>query len=258
MRREYLVKRIGKLTGKIGFYYKNLVSDEIITYNSTGIFSAASLIKVPLCGVIKKLIAEGQISGNDMVVITDEDKMPSCGALLSFQGDLNVDVDTLCRLMITLSDNTATNALIKFVGIKKIQDEMKKLGLEKTTLNRLLFDEKSGLENYVCPEEIGHFLEEIFYYEFVNEEVSKELEQLLLLQQIRHKIPGYIGRKKKIGNKTGESGRTTHDSAIVYAEKPFILVICADDTDIAETEVFMREIALELYQENGGNADEIC
>ena len=47
MEREYLVKRIGKLTGKIGFYYKNLVNDKIITYNSTGIFSAASLIKVP-------------------------------------------------------------------------------------------------------------------------------------------------------------------------------------------------------------------
>ena len=74
----------------------------------------------------------------------------------------------------------------------------------------------------------------------------------MLLQQIRHKIPGYIGRKKKIANKTGEDGNTTHDAAIVFAGEPFILVVCSNDTDVPETERFIREIALELYQENHG------
>ena len=32
---------------------------------------------------------------------------------------------------------------------------------------------------------------------------------------------------------------------------PFVLVICSEDTDVPETERFIREIALELYQENG-------
>lgn len=252
MDRRYLEKRIGKLTGKIGFYYKNLVNSEIITFNSEEKFLAASLVKVPILGVVQRLIWEGEFSGEDKLLIKDSEKMPSCGALLSFEGDLEVDIDTLCRLMITLSDNTATNALVRFVGIERINGEFEKTGLLETRFNRYLFDEESGLENYVCPEEIGKLLEQIYRRKFVSAEVSKKMEDMLLLQQIRHKIPGYIGRKKKIANKTGESGNTTHDGAIVYAKDPFILVICADDTNVPETEIFMREISLEFYRENGG------
>ena len=70
-------------------------------------------------------------------------------------------------------------------------------------------------------------------------------------RQIRHKIPGYIGRKKKIANKTGEDSDTTHDAAIVFAQRPFVLVITSNDTDVPQTERFIREAALELYRENG-------
>jgi beta-lactamase class A len=95
----------------------------------------------------------------------------------------------------------------------------------------------------------------IYNREFVSPEMSEKIEETLLLQQIRHKIPGYIGRKKKIANKTGEDGNTTHDTAIVFAKKPFILVVASNDTNVPETERFIREIALELYEENGGDQE---
>ncbi|MBR6529289.1 MAG: serine hydrolase, partial [Firmicutes bacterium] len=95
----------------------------------------------------------------------------------------------------------------------------------------------------------------IYNREFMSPEISEKIEETLLLQQIRHKIPGYIGRKKKIANKTGEDGNATHDSAIVFAKKPFVLVITSNDTNVPETERFIREIALELYDENGGDQE---
>ena len=47
-------------------------------------------------------------------------------------------------------------------------------------------------------------LESIYNRTYINPEISEEIEEVLLVQQIRHKIPGYVGRKKKIANKTGD------------------------------------------------------
>ena len=155
--------------------------------------------------------------------------------------------------MITISDNTATNALLRLVGFERLRRDMEAMGLSATRFERCYFDDEAqarGLSNYVCPGEIGMLLEQIYRRSFCCEAVSAHAEEILLLQQIRHKIPGYIGRGEKIANKTGESGKVTHDGAIVFAEKPFVLVICSEDTDVPETERFIREIALELYQEN--------
>ena len=94
-------------------------------------------------------------------------------------------------------------------------------------------------------------LKQVYQRGFVSRQVSEKIENVMLLQQIRHKIPGYIGRKKKIANKTGEDSDTTHDAAIVFAQRPFVLVITSNDTDVPQTERFIREAALELYRENG-------
>lgn len=112
-----------------------------------------------------------------------------------------------------------------------------------------------GLQNYVCPAEIGMLLKQVYDRTFASAAISERIERTLLEQQVRHKIPGYIGMDKKIANKTGEEDGTTNDAAIVFAKKPFILVICANKTDVPETERFIRQVALDLYKENGGDWD---
>lgn len=254
MEQGYLDERISALKGKVGFYYENMVDGEKLTYNSDEAFLAASVIKVPIFMHVAKSVREGILSWDQKVLVREEDKKPSCGALLSLTGDVEVDIDSLCKLMITLSDNTATNMLIRIVGMERLQRGFKEMGLQKTRINRELFDSDAadrGLENFICPEEIAMLLKQVYRREFVDEETSEKIESVMLLQQIRHKIPGYIGRKKKIANKTGEDGNTTHDVAIVYAKRPFVLAITADDTDVPETERFIRETALEIYKENG-------
>lgn len=63
------------------------------------------------------------------MIVRDGDKKPSCGALLSLSGDIEVDIESLCRLMITLSDNTATNMLIRTVGIDELKRGFAQMGL---------------------------------------------------------------------------------------------------------------------------------
>ena len=66
--------------------------------------------------------------------------------------------------MITLSDNTATNMLIRTVGIDELKRGFAQMGLVKTQIQRELFDDEAaakGLENYISPEEIAMLLKQI-------------------------------------------------------------------------------------------------
>ncbi|QIB70635.1 serine hydrolase [Aminipila butyrica] len=58
--------------------------------------------------------------------------------------------------MIALSDNTATNILIKQLGVNAFNAGFKTFGLEHTVLERFLFDEvavNQGKENKFMPRE---------------------------------------------------------------------------------------------------------
>ena len=102
MEQRYLEERVSRLRGKIGFYYENLETGETLTYNGDEVFKAASVIKLPVFMCVAKLVKEGQLSWDQKFLVREEDKMPSCGALLSLTGNVEIDIESLCRLMMRL------------------------------------------------------------------------------------------------------------------------------------------------------------
>ena len=234
--------------GKIGFYYKNLVTNEEIGFNENEAFYAASVIKLPVLAAVFSEVSEGNTSLSELIKVKNNDKVPGCGALYSFTGEPSVDIQTLCSLMITISDNTATNVLIKHFTIGKLSEKFIEMGLKDTKLKRLLFDneaKKRGLENVFTPKEIGMLLYKIYNRTFVNESVSEEIEKILSEQQINHKIPSRLP-DLRIAHKTGEDDGITHDVGIVYAAEPFVIAFASNGTDVHEFEKVIRDISFEL------------
>lgn len=250
MGKAEILSRLSALPGNIGFYYNDLISDECFGLNENKEFQSASVIKLPIYAVIMKLWAQGKLDIYEKIVCTDADKVPPCGALYFFTGDVEVDVNTLCGLMISISDNAATNLLIKHLGIDFLNAQFKEIGLEKSHIERLLFDREAslrGCENRIVPAEMGRLLKAIYQHSFVNEEVSARMEKLLLEQQINHKIPGYLPEGTAVAHKTGEDDGITNDVGIVYGEKPFIICFASNFTHVPTAEIALREISLELY-----------
>lgn len=245
--------RLNTAGGKVGFYYKNLVTNKVMEYNADETFYAASVIKFPILAEISRQASFGTIDMHEKITVKNSDKMPSCGALNSFTNEPVVDILTLCKLMITISDNTATNMLIKRFGIETLNAGFEEIGLKKTMLRRLLFDKKAvkeGKENVFVPREIGGLFESIYSRTFVNEAVSKEIESILLEQQINHKIPGRYCDRIRVAHKTGEDDGITNDVGIVYDKEPFILVFASNDTNVPEFEQTIRDISFELSSLN--------
>lgn len=244
-----IAEEMKAIPGHLGFYYKNLVTGAEYGVNENDAYLAASVIKFPLLLHVLTRANRGEIRLSDRLTVEDWEKMPSCGGLNQFTGPVEADIHTLCRLMIVLSDNTATNKLIRFCGMEQTNAAFREMGLEKTVLRRLLFDAEAsrrGLENTICPREMGMLLEQLYKKEFVSPEVSQEAVNILLKQQIDHKLDGKLCGKVPIAHKTGEDSRLSNDVGIVFAKEPFVICFAGHDTDVYRWEDLMRRGAYNL------------
>ena len=245
-----IAEEMKKLPGHVGFYYKNLVSGEEFGVGADESYLAASVIKLPLYLHILQQAAEGKLDMTQQLTVTAEDKVPICGALTLFSGDVTADIRSLCHLMISISDNTATNKLIDFCGVEELKNSFRAMGLEKTILNRKMFDfekAKLGLQIYICLKEIAMLLEQLYRNEFVNEAVCKEALDILLQQQVDHKLNGKLCNAVPVAHKTGEDDNLSNDVGIVFAEEPFIVCFAGHGTDVYRWEDLMRRATYDLY-----------
>ena len=246
---ESIAREMETIPGHTGFYYKNLVTGLEYGIREEEAYLAASVIKLPLYLHILQRAAEGSLDMAQKLTVEDWEKMPSCGGLNQFTGSVEADIRTLCRLMIVLSDNTATNKLFRLCGLEECNAAFRTMGLEKTVVRRLLFDSEAasrGLENTICPRERGMLLEKLYRGAFVSEKASKEAIETLLKQQIRHKLGGKLCGEVPIAHKTGEDTKLSNDMGIVFAKEPFVICFAGHDTDVYRWEDLMRRAAFDL------------
>jgi beta-lactamase class A len=244
---------VNSLDGKIGIYFMDLNTGEEFNINGNEKFVAASIIKLPVMVEFFNRLKLGELSREDKVKVRHEDKLPSSGALTYMHDGLEVTLSDLCTLMIVLSDNTATNILIKKLGIENINKLMAEMGMTKTRINRLLFDVEEqikGKENYFTPLEIGRLLLKIYQGNIITSEMCIEMEDILKNQRINHKVPYPLTKKIEIAHKTGEDAGTTHEAGIFYSKNPFILCFAANNTDVPSTEEAIRSIIMMCYEKS--------
>lgn len=250
-----ILDRLKALDGRIGFYYKNLVTKEVIAYQEDEPYMAASVIKLYIMAEAVRQCKEGILSKDDMVTIHKDNCVPSCGALTYMHDGLEVTIEDLYTLMIILSDNSATNYLIDILGEEKINEGILALGHKHTSLNRKMYDvQKSaqGIQNYVCPSELADFLERLYEGKLFDAQSSEHMLSIMKDQRLNGKIPFFIHTIPEhgaIAHKTGEDTNITHDVGIVYAKQPFILIFLGNETDVAKYEREMAEISLLLYEQ---------
>ncbi|WP_312651238.1 serine hydrolase [Aminipila sp.] len=245
-----ILNEMNTMPGHAGFFYKNMITGDTLSFNENDHYIPASVIKLPILMEIFRLASIGKVDLNAKLLIKDADKMPSCGALNSFTGEVLVDIRTLCNLMITISDNTATNVLISYFGTTALNEGFASIGLNETRVNRRLFDaeaSKRGIQNVVTPAEIGMLLEKLYRNEFVNEKVSEEIKEILFRQQIKHKIKEMLPVGTKVASKTGDDDNISNDVGIVYAKQPFVVCFISNETIPSVFNPFIRKASLELF-----------
>lgn len=253
--KEKILEEIQQFPGQAGIYYYNLEAGETWGYREKEPYLAASIVKLPLMAAILLWKSRGETSFNDTVTIRENQKIPGCGAVQFLNGDVTLTVGELCKLMITISDSCAANALFRHYGVMAIHEAFLELGMIGTQFNREYWDaerENRGINNYFVPEEMGVLLKKMYDRTLVDKASSAWLEDILRQQKINHKLGGYLPMDFPMAHKTGEEEDKAHDVGIVFTKSPFIVCCAYVGSNMQAYEEFIRRTARMLAEENGG------
>ncbi|HVN09341.1 MAG TPA: serine hydrolase, partial [Patescibacteria group bacterium] len=107
---------------------------------------------------------------------------------------------------------------------------------------------EEGINNTTTAEALAGLLERIAKGKAVGREASGEMIAILIRQEFREAIPAGLPPGTVVAHKTGEITRIHHDAAIVYAPRPFVLVILVRGIEKKEESAgLMAKITRILY-----------
>jgi beta-lactamase class A len=125
--------------GVVGYTVVNLATGERISRRGDEPFPTASLIKVPIAVAVMEQVAAGQLSLDDRITVLRIEKVPGAGLLQFLHDGAEITIRDALWLMLTISDNTATNLLLSRVEMRRVWDAMEKRGLPRTKVHSKVF-----------------------------------------------------------------------------------------------------------------------
>src|SRR5262245_63450138 len=222
-----VLAKIGDFRGVLGLAVIDLRTGETMSVRGDEQFPTASIIILPFFVEVFHQMKFGRLHWQDPLVMIEADQVGGSGLLQHFSAPHQLTVGDAATLMISISDNTATNLLIDKVGIRAVNARMDTLGLPATELYAKVFlrartsIDTAGSARWglvvTTPMEMATILARLYRGELVSDSASRRMLELLKLQQVRDRIPRLLPPGTSVAHKTGEVDDARNDCGLVYA-----------------------------------------
>jgi beta-lactamase class A len=137
---EVLRQRLSELAasfpGKVGVFVRNVETGAEVALSADDQFPMASTYKVAIMAQVFREVEAGRMKLDERVTLTQADRRLGSGLLPLFDVGLNPTIHDLLLMMITVSDNEATDLLVKRVGAKNVTAMLRQLGIEAMRVDR--------------------------------------------------------------------------------------------------------------------------
>jgi beta-lactamase class A len=255
--------------GAMGVAIVDLTDGRTLARNADLVFPTASSIKLPLLLELYRQEERGRRGASGVARLADayvfdpkdlvDDSRVMAGLTPGVTRLTNRD---LAQFVVAVSDNAATNVLIKRVGMERVNAMLKELGLSEIKLRRKMIDlqaAKRGEENVATPRQMAELLRLLHAGKLLDVTLTKDFVALLSTTK-DSPIPKLLPPDVTVADKPGELDAVRTDSGIVYAKnRPFaISVMTSYDRDERASERSISEVALAAYRyfEMAGRATE--
>jgi len=224
-----------------GVYFRDLKTGMGFGINEYEPITAASTVKVPAVLYLNRLVAEGKASWDDRVVYNSATDYQDGAGILQFaarDGD-SYSLRTLANLAITISDNVAYRMLVRHLGKDNIAEFMRELGGE------MVFP---GGQNITCAKDMAAYIQGVLDFDRSHPDLGSRL-----LDDMAHPIyhvglPGKLPPQVTVAHKEGDISGVANDVGIVFANRPYILVVLSKDVpDIDQGFATIAEISRIVY-----------
>lgn len=210
-------------------YVFDYETQNYVDINASEVFPTASIIKIPVLIDLFKSIEAGQVSLDDKIPLTEYFRTEGSGDLQFMAENSLWDVDNLARIMITNSDNSATNMLMAKIGsMTDVNQAIRSWGLNNTEVHAWLPDLNGN--NHSTARDLATML----YNIDTNDKFLTEQSRIKMMNYMGHVhndrlIQAGLGEGSIFLHKTGDIGTMLGDAGIVVAPngKKYIVVILA-------------------------------
>lgn len=190
---------VAPFKGKVYLFAKNLETGRTYSYNGDERVRTASTIKIPVMIEVFARVADGKAKWTDELVLTKAARYSGSGILPELSDGLRLTLQDCVRLMMTLSDNTATNMVLDYIGTDAVNARMNSLGFKSTRLMRRvgsggesadgkIADNKRFGLGATTPHEMVEIMEKLDRGEIVSQAACKEMIDLMKREQARYAI----------------------------------------------------------------------
>ena len=203
-------------------------------------FHAASTMKVPVMIELFRQTKAGLVSLDQPLEIRNEFHSIVDGSLFTLsEGDdsdkviyaaagQTLTLEQLDEAMITVSSNFAANLLIEKLGVGKIRATVTRLGADGMQVLRGVEDQKAfdkGLNNSTTARGLLVLFERLGRGRAVDRKADAAMIAVLKRQKFNDAIPAGLPPGIEVAHKTGSITRIHHDAGIVFAKRPYVLVV---------------------------------
>jgi beta-lactamase class A len=179
---------------------------------STDSYNPASTIKLALLATLMRQADRGLLNLDAPISISPYMVVGGAGDLQQQPMPFTTTVRDVARRMVVLSDNTATNVLLYYVGLPTVQALLDDLGLQTMRFNRQMFpgDKIAEPANVIDTADALALLHALYVGDLLSEQSRRQVLDWMLAQEVDTKF-GALPHKARIAHKTGETGTVTHD-----------------------------------------------
>jgi beta-lactamase class A len=225
-----------------GWYFKNLRTGEILQRHGDVVVPSASTRKIAIMMAALKAVHEGKLALDQPVVMEAKFQNNDSGCFQHLQPGFTIQLRDALVMMIIVSDNTCTGAVVTLVGLEPINQLCQSIGMTGTTHRYGI--PPAGMSGYLpaeetnatTPADVGLLLEIILQGSRDAEAAARlgctpDLCQLALdilsWQRLRNRLPSRLPRSVKVAHKTGTTAKNYHDAGIVYVDDEPLFILSA-------------------------------
>ena len=237
----------------VGVAVLDLTDQRSFYLNADAVYPTASTIKIAVLGELYSQ-HERAVSGaagaklGDLYTVDAKDNVGGEGVLGAMTaGVTRLTNRDLATLVVSLSDNSATNVLIDRVGMDAVNAWLVRLGLKETRLRRHMMDvnaAREGRENTATPRELVMLLSALHDGRAFKKATTDDFFRMLSMQKSSY-IPRLLPPELTIANKPGNLDGVRNDAGIVFVPgRPFaIAVMTTFARDELDAELSIARIA---------------
>ena len=256
--------QIQKSGADVGVAFRTLDGKVEWFWRADDVFHAASTMKIPVMIELFHQVREGKLKLDDALPVKNEFHSLADDSIFTLDPADDSETDLykavgqtrtlsqLCELMITVSSNLATNLLVEKLGVENIRATVHALHADGMNVLRGVEDNKAyekGMNNTTTARGLLILLEAIAKGQAVDPDSSQQMAEILARQKFNEGIPAGLPPGTRVAHKTGELTKIHHDAAIVYAPRPFVLVILVRGlAESKESAALMADITRRIYQ----------